>query len=56
MVLEARRDEALAVPPAQRLDARLSRWYSEAARYPQLKEKVGADEYVEMKRREATAS
>ena len=48
--------EALAVPPAQRLDARLRRWYSEAARYPQLKEKVGADEYVEMKRREATAS
>jgi hypothetical protein len=48
--------EALAVPPAQRLDARLRRWYSEAARYPQLKEKVGADEYVEMKRKEATAS
>ena len=48
--------EALAVPPAQRLDARLRRWYAEAARYPQLKERVGADEYVEMKRREAAAS
>lgn len=46
---------ALAVPPAQRLDARLRRWYTEAARYPQLKEKVGADEYVEMKRREAAS-
>lgn len=48
--------EALAVPPAQRLDARLRRWYTEAARYPQLKEKVGADEYVEMKRREAVTA
>lgn len=48
--------EALAVPPPQRLDARLRRWYQETARYPQLKEKVGADEYVEMKRKEATAS
>jgi len=48
--------QALAAAPAQRLDARLRRWYAEAARYPQLKEKVGADEYVEMKRKEAPAS
>jgi hypothetical protein len=47
--------QALAAAPAQRLDARLRRWYAEAARYPQLKEKVGADEYVEMKRREAAS-
>ena len=48
--------QALAAAPAQRLDAHLRRWYAEAARYPQLKEKVGADEYVEMKRKEAPAS
>ena len=48
--------QALSAPAGQRLDARLQRWYSEAARYPQLKEKVGADEYVEMKRKEAAAS
>ena len=48
--------QALSAPPGQRLDVRLRRWYSETARYPQLKEKVGADEYVEMKRREAASS
>jgi hypothetical protein len=45
--------ESLAVPPAQRLDSRLRDWYAATARYPQLRETVGRDEYVEMKRREA---
>lgn len=39
----------------QDLDARLRHWYSATARYPQLRESVSADEYVEMKRREAAA-
>jgi hypothetical protein len=47
--------EALAVPPAQRLEARTRRWYTSITRYPQLREQVGADEYVEMKRREASS-
>ena len=38
------------------LDARLRHWYAATARYPQLKESVGAEEYVEMKRKEAAAS
>jgi hypothetical protein len=46
--------EALGVPPAQRLDVRLRRWYAAITGYPQLREKIGADEYVEMKRREAS--
>jgi hypothetical protein len=46
--------EALGVPPAQRLDVRLRRWYAAITAYPQLREKIGADEYVEMKRREAS--
>ncbi len=46
--------EALAVPPAQRLEARTRRWYKSITRYPQLREQVSADEYVEMKRREAS--
>jgi len=37
------------------LDARLRHWYAATARYPQLRESVSADEYVEMKRREAAA-
>ena len=48
--------EALSVPTAQRLDARLRRWYAAITSYPQLREQVGADEYVEMKRREARTS
>jgi hypothetical protein len=48
--------DALAIPPAQRLDARLRRWYAGITRYPQLREQVGADEYVEMKRREASVA
>jgi hypothetical protein len=39
----------------QDLDARLRHWYAATAGYPQLRERVGADEYVEMKRREAAA-
>jgi hypothetical protein len=48
--------DALAMPAAQRLDARLRRWYAGITRYPQLREQVGADEYVEMKRREASVA
>jgi hypothetical protein len=45
--------ESLAAPPGKRLEARLRDWYAAIARYPQLHEPVGQDEYVEMKRREA---
>jgi hypothetical protein len=45
--------EALSLPATQRLDARLRSWYAAITSYPQLREQVGADEYVEMKRREA---
>jgi hypothetical protein len=45
--------ESLGAPAEQRLDARLRNWYEAIARYPQLHEAVGAEEYVEMKRREA---
>lgn len=48
--------EALSIPPTQRLDARARSWYAAITRYPQLREQVGAEEYVEMKRREATAA
>lgn len=43
------------LPPGQSVEARSRRWYSAIARYPQLKEQVGAEEYVEMKRREAVS-
>lgn len=46
--------EALSIPATQRLDARARSWYAAITRYPQLREQVGADEYVEMKRREAS--
>jgi hypothetical protein len=48
--------DSLSAPPGQSLEARLRRWYAATARYPQLRETVGADEYVEMKRREARAA
>ena len=48
--------EALALPEAQRLDARLQRWYGGITRHPQLREQVGADEYVQMKRRESSTT
>src|SRR5687767_13549201 len=41
--------ESLAEPPAQRLETRLRRWYSATTRYPQLREVVSADEYLQMK-------
>jgi hypothetical protein len=43
------------LPAGQPLDTRLTRWYSGVERYPQLRERVGRDEYVEMKRREAAS-
>ena len=46
--------KALAMPAEQRRSA-LHHWYTATTRYPQLRERVGADEYVEMKRREAGA-
>ena len=45
--------DSLDQPPEQRLDTRLRSWYAATQRYPQLREPVGRDEYVEMKRREA---
>jgi len=47
---------SLAAPPAERLEVRLRDWYAATSRYPQLREPVGRDEYVEMKRREAASS
>jgi hypothetical protein len=43
--------ESLAEPPAERLEARLRRWYAAISRYPQLREVVSAAEYLEMKLR-----
>jgi hypothetical protein len=45
--------QSLDVPAEQRLEARLRNWYAAIARYPQLREEVGAEEYIEMKHREA---
>jgi hypothetical protein len=45
--------ESLGAPAEQRLEARLRNWYAAIARYPQLHEAVGAEEYVDMKHREA---
>jgi hypothetical protein len=39
----------------QNLEPRLRHWYSAIARHPQLHERVGAEEYVAMKRREANS-
>jgi hypothetical protein len=38
---------------SQALETRLRHWYAATARYPQLREAISADEYLEMKRREA---
>ncbi|MGH8733376.1 MAG: hypothetical protein ACREVB_06810, partial [Burkholderiales bacterium] len=35
------------------LETRLHHWYTATTRYPQLRERVGLEEYVAMKRREA---
>jgi hypothetical protein len=48
--------ESLDAPAEQRLEARLRNWYAAIARYPQLHEAVGAEEYIEMKRREARSA
>jgi hypothetical protein len=48
--------ESLAAPPGQRLEARLRRWYAATERYPQLREAVGPDEYLDMKRKQASAA
>lgn len=44
------------LPGGQPLETRLTRWYSAIERHPQLREPVGRDEYVEMKRREAASA
>jgi hypothetical protein len=46
--------DSLAAPPPQRLEARLRGWYAAIARYPQLAEPVGREEYLEMKRAQAS--
>jgi hypothetical protein len=46
---------SLRVPEGERLQARLEKWYAGIERHPQLREEVGRDEYVQMKRREAQA-
>jgi hypothetical protein len=46
--------DSLAARPGERLDRRLRDWYAAITRYPQLHEPVGAEEYVQMKRREAS--
>jgi hypothetical protein len=45
--------DSLGAPAKQRLEARLRNWYAAISLYPQLHEEVGAEEYVEMKHREA---
>jgi hypothetical protein len=48
---------SLAAPPSRRLEARLRDWYAGIERYPlQLRESIGRDEYLEMKRKEAGAA
>ena len=42
-------------PPGRRLEARLREWYAAIERHPQLREKIGEQEYLEMKREEAAA-
>jgi hypothetical protein len=46
---------SLGAPEGERLQARLEKWYAGIERYPQLREEVGREEYVQMKRREAQA-
>ena len=47
--------DSLRAPPGQALETRLRGWYAATARYPQLRERISADEYLEMKRREAVS-
>jgi hypothetical protein len=44
--------ESLQAPPRERLETRLRDWYDSIDRYPQLKEDVGRDEYLRLKRKE----
>ncbi len=54
LAIEAHLD-SLGAPAGQRLEKRLRGWYAAISRYPQLQERVGPDEYVEMKRKQAAA-
>jgi len=47
--------ESLAAAPDKRLETRLRRWYAATTRYPQLREVVSADEYLQMKLSELRA-
>lgn len=47
--------ESLATPADKRLETRLRRWYAATTRYPQLREVVSADEYMQMKLSELRA-
>jgi hypothetical protein len=47
---------SLTAPAEKRLETRLRGWYSAITRYPQLREEVGADEYVQMKLNEPRAA
>jgi hypothetical protein len=47
--------DSLSAPAGERLETRLRDWYAAIERYPlQLRESIGAQEYLEMKRREAS--
>ena len=46
--------DSLEAPPPLQLETRLRGWYAAIARYPQLAEPVGPDEYLEMKRAQAS--
>jgi hypothetical protein len=41
---------SLSTPAPERLESRLRDWYASIERYPQLKEEVGRDEYLRLKR------
>jgi hypothetical protein len=46
--------DSLAAPPGERLERRLRDWYAGTERYArQLRESIGPEEYLQMKRREA---
>ncbi|HYG13756.1 MAG TPA: hypothetical protein VD885_06390 [Methylophilaceae bacterium] len=44
--------DALAAPPAQRLEARLRNWYAGTERYARQLHEVGREDYLQMKREE----
>lgn len=46
--------QSLRMPPPERLETRLRDWYAAVEHYPQLDEDVGREEYLRMKRQEAT--